>query len=530
MLLHDLLVHSAERFPDQLAVLYKQESVSYSELKVRATDVAKGLLDIGLDRYDRVGVYLPKRPETVAAIFGVTMAGGLFVPVNPLLKEDQVRHILRDCGVRFLITSGDRLAQLAGTLSECRDVRVIVIGDADAAATTDVGKGRTIRWDDLVEAGESKRFHRMIDEDLAAVFYTSGSTGRPKGVSLSHRNMVCGAHSVAQYLENRTTDRLLAVLPFSFDYGFSQLSTAMSVGASVVLLDYLFPKDVMNAVDRHRISGLAGVPPLWNQLAKLEWSSVARESLRYLTNSGGAMPRTTLGRLREALPETKFYLMYGLTEAFRSTYLPPEEIDARPDSIGKAIPNAEVMVLREDGTQCEPGEAGELVHRGALVSHGYWSDPETTAIRFRPLPPSHPGTVRPEVAVWSGDTVTVDEDGYLYFVERRDEMIKTSGYRVSPTEIEEVVFSTGIVTEVLVVGVPHPELGQGIAIVFVPSAAGHDGSAAEADLLGICRDRLPNYMVPGYIEARDSLPRNPNGKIDRTAVRTELLAVFESRP
>jgi acyl-CoA ligase (AMP-forming) (exosortase A-associated) len=366
----------------------------------------------------------------------------------------------------------------------------------------------------------------VIAADMAAIFYTSGSTGKPKGVVLSHQNMVIGGRSVAQYLGNRPSDRILAVLPFSFDYGFSQLSTAFHRGASVFLMDYLFPRDVIRAADRYEITGLAGVPPLWIQLAKLAWPDKVARQMRYITNTGGAMPRTTLDQLRAQLPDTEVFLMYGLTEAFRSTYLDPKELDRRPDSIGKAIPNAEVLVVRDDGSPCKPGEPGELVHRGPLVSLGYWNDPEKTAERFRQVPNQDPGIVIPETAVWSGDTVVRDEDGFLFFVGRRDEMIKTSGYRVSPTEIEEAVYATGMVTEVAALGVPHPVLGQGIVIVTVVSPDhGPDGSPDK--LLEECRQRLPNFMVPGHVEWRQSLPRNANGKIDRKLMYEELKNLYK---
>jgi acyl-CoA ligase (AMP-forming) (exosortase A-associated) len=528
VLLHDLLLQGARRFPNDPALLFKQESISYSTLGSTVSSVASGLLNIGLARGGRVGVYLPKRPETVAGMFGITLAGGVFVPINPLLKDDQVGHILRDCDVQILITSEDRIPQLRGSLAESSALRTVVVVRASDESPLGVEDARIISWESLLDEHPKKEFHRTIDEDLAAIFYTSGSTGKPKGVMLSHRNMVAGAQSVAQYLDNRSADRLLAVLPFSFDYGFSQLSTAFLVGASVALIDYLFPRDVVSAVDKFGITGLAGVPPLWNQLARLEWPDGVKNTLRYITNSGGAMPRTTLDELRASLPSTKFYLMYGLTEAFRSTYLPPEDIDQRPDSIGKAIPNAEVVVLREDGTQCDAGEPGELVHRGVMVSLGYWNDPVKTAERFRVLPPQDPGMVHREIAVWSGDTVMRDADGYLYFVGRRDEMIKTSGYRVSPAEIEEVVYATGLVTEAIAIAASHPALGQGIVLIFVPAADTGDVAATADELLNHCRERLPNYMVPGHIEGRKSIPRNPNGKIDRAMIHREFASVFES--
>jgi acyl-CoA synthetase (AMP-forming)/AMP-acid ligase II len=287
----------------------------------------------------------------------------------------------------------------------------------------------------------------------------------------------------------------------------------------------LFARDILTVAQRERVTGLAGVPPLWAQLADLEWPAEVRESLRYITNSGGAMPGATLTRLRSALPSTRVFLMYGLTEAFRSTFLPPSEIDRRPGSMGKAIPNAEILVVRPDGTPCEPNEVGELVHRGSLVSLGYWNDPQKTAERFKPAPGRPGGLVIPEIAVWSGDTVRKDEDGYLYFVGRRDEMIKTSGYRVSPTEIEEIVFATGLISDAAAVGVPHPTLGQAVALVV----AGTQSPGAAAALLSECKKQLPAYMVPAHIDWRETIPRNANGKYDRALLARELSSLFAAQ-
>jgi acyl-CoA ligase (AMP-forming) (exosortase A-associated) len=336
-------------------------------------------------------------------------------------------------------------------------------------------------------------------------------------VVVSHRNLVAGAESVSGYLGNTADDVILAALPLSFDAGFSQLTTAFAVGAHVVLTNYLVPGDVLKPCRRFGVTGLTCVPPLWLQLADLDWPDEVRHRLRYFANTGGRMPRATLDRLRAVFPNAAPYLMYGLTEAFRSTYLDPAEVDRRPDSIGRAIPNAEILVVRPDGSLCDPGEEGELVHRGALVALGYWNDPERTAARFRPAP-GRPGGL-PETAVWSGDTVVRDTDGFLYFVGRADEMIKTSGYRVSPTEIEEAVFETGLVREVVAVGMADPRLGQHIAVVVTP----HEGEGVdEAALLAELRRALPLYMVPRRVEVRPHLPRSPNGKYDRTALRQEL--------
>ncbi|MET0508508.1 MAG: acyl-CoA ligase (AMP-forming), exosortase A system-associated, partial [Burkholderiaceae bacterium] len=446
--------------------------------------------------------------------------------------------------VHTLVTSAPRLATLAEVLPTCADLRHVVLAGAAGAESSLLGAAKgsvgqvaeTARtpvtslaasvqlheFDEFRLRPAGRPLHRVIDTDMTAILYTSGSTGLPKGVVLSHRNMVAGACSVASYLENRPDDRILAALPLSFDAGLSQLTTAFVVGATVVLHDYLLAIDAVRALERERITGLAGVPPLWMQLAALDWQPTIDDHLRYFTNTGGKMPAATLAQLRRKVPRARPYLMYGLTEAFRSTYLPPEEIDRRPDSMGKAIPNVEILVVRDDGTPAAPGEPGELVHRGALVSLGYWNDPQKTRERFRPLPGQRPELPLQEIAVWSGDTVRRDEDGFLYFIGRRDDMIKCSGYRVSPTEVEEAVFRTGLVREAAAIGVPHPTLGQAIVVVALPSSGGGDTRT----LLAACRDELPGYMVPTTIEwVETALPRNANGKIDRKA-----LVAARSRP
>jgi len=526
-LIHEFIFQSAQRTPAAQALSYQEQRLTYANLSEEINRVAQAWLTCGLGRGERVAVYLEKRLETVTALFGTAAAGAVFVPVNALLKPEQVSYILNDCNVKILVTSMDRLALLGPVLSQCRDLRSVVVVDAKEALPamlTGHPNLEVISWEHAQTAARKTCLptHPTIDSDMAAILYTSGSTGKPKGVVLSHRNMVAGAQSVAAYLENTPQDRILSVLPLSFDYGLSQLTTAFCVGACTVLMNYLLPRDIIKIVNQEKITGLAAVPPLWIQLAQL--NELEGASLRYITNSGGAMQRTTLDLLRRTLPRTQIYLMYGLTEAFRSTYLPPAELARRPDSIGKAIPNAEVMVLREDGSRCAPGEPGELVHRGALVALGYWNDSEKTAERFKPIPSLHSGLTVPELAVWSGDTVRMDEEGFLYFVGRKDEMIKTSGYRVSPTEVEEVIYASGQVEEAAAIGVTHPALGQAIVVVVTPR---RDQALNTEALLAACRPHLPTYMLPAKIEVRQGhLPRNPNGKIDRKHLACELENLF----
>ena len=520
-LIPHLIRDSARRLPAHIALEFKDERLTYAELDALMEKTARAVLAAGLGRGERVAIYLPKQIETVAAIFGASRAGAVFVPVNPALKGRQVAYILKDCNVRLFITSNDRLVGLAEELKECPDLTRVVVTN-DKVAAVDLPGVKLATWKDFMAGGAADRKpHRVIDADMTAILYTSGSTGMPKGVVLSHRNMVAGAKSVAEYLGNNPDDVILSVLPLSFDAGLSQLTTAFAAGARAVLMNYLMPRDVVKAVAHYRVTGLTCVPPLWIQLKDIDWPAEAVESVRYIASTGGRMPRPVIAKLRERLPKSKVIIMYGLTEAFRSTYLPFEEIDKRIDCMGKAIPNAEIMVVREDGTPCAPGEIGELVHRGALVSLGYWNDPARTAERFKPAPGQPAGIPIPEIAVWSGDKVKRDADNYFYFVGRNDEMIKTSGYRVSPTELEETLYASGLIGEVVALGLDDAELGQAIAVVATPR---QDATLDKDALIAYCRKALPTYMVPHHVIAWPELPRNPNGKLDRKDIGDKIRA------
>ena len=522
VLLHELLARAAACWPMRTALTVGAEHFLYADVQAQVKRCAAGLLALELTPGARVAVFLEKRLETVVASFAIPAAGGVLVPVNPLLKAPQVAHILQDAGATLLVTTAARWAVLAPLLAHCPRLRQVVLCDAMPPATEGaVPAGLALHpWPDLL-ASQPARLPTLLESDVAVFFYTSGSTGLPKAVVLSHRNLVAGATSVAGYLHHHADDSLLAVLPLSFDAGFSQLTTAFLVGARVVLLNYLLPRDVLHALVREQVTGLTAVPPLYMQLAALDWPASAALSLRYWANTGGRMPRATLEKLRQLAPHAQTYLMYGLTEAFRSTYLPPGEVAQRPDSIGRAIPNAEVRVLRPDGSECAVDEPGELVHRGPLVALGYWNRPEETARRFRPWPPILCGAggegLAPERAVYSGDTVRRDAEGFLYFVGRRDEMIKTSGYRVSPTEVEEVLYASGLVAEALVYAVPDDLLGSALcaALLASPAASGCADKDSAA-VLAHCREHLPAFMWPKALDwVGQPLPRSPNGKLDR---------------
>jgi acyl-CoA ligase (AMP-forming) (exosortase A-associated) len=515
-LLHHMLRTSANRAPEKEALVHNQERLSYREVARRVGGLALGLQQAGVQRGDRIGIYLDPSIHQVLSIFAISQAGGVFVPINQLLFPDQVAHIANDCKMRGLITTRSKLETLGCTLTNIPSLEFVVVVQDSTPPSFPLplhsfeelcGLHCPNLWRDMA-----------IDKDLAAILYTSGSTGKPKGVMLSHANIMAGASIVSTYLGITEAERILAVLPFSFDAGLNQLMTAFQQGGTLVLMTFVFAREIVQVLLNEQITGLAGVPTLWSLLAQPN-SSLWKQSfpaLRYITNTGGAVPQSVLGILRTALPTTKIFLMYGLTEAFRSTYLPPEELDGRPTSMGKAIPNTEILVVNEHGQPCKPGEVGELVHRGPTVSMGYWGQPELTARVLRPHPFLQPELGNEEKVCYSGDLVKMDEDGFLYFVGRRDTMIKSSGFRISPTEVEEVLFRSGEVRQAAVIGIPDEVLGQSIKAFVVPK----DSVPVDASsLIAFCAENIPRHMIPKAVEVLDELPKMSNGKVDYVALR-----------
>jgi acyl-CoA ligase (AMP-forming) (exosortase A-associated) len=479
--------------PHDIALVDRAGTLDFAGLEAMVGAVASWLAAQVPLGGSRVATWLPKTRLACVMPLAAARAGLVHVPVNPLLKRAQVAHILADSGAALLVTQEGRASTFLpdDVPEDCR-----VVAEELVAVTGDVMPPSVAPTD-----------------DLAAILYTSGSTGRPKGVMLSHANLWLGAISVAHYLELTPADRVLGVLPLSFDYGQSQLLSTWSAGASVAPLDYLTPRDVIKGIERYAATTLAGVPPLWIQLLEAEWPAETAARLRRLTNSGGALTPAMVRGLRARFPAADLYAMYGITEAFRSTYLDPALVDTHPESIGRAIPFAEVMVVRPDGTRAAAEESGELVHAGALVSQGYWRDPERMPERYRPAPAfSRLGGT----AVYSGDIVVEGTDGLLRFVARADEMIKSAGNRISPTEVEEAVLAGGEASEAVALGVPDDRLGQAIVVVLAGDAAN------EAPLRERLRRELPGFMQPLRYEWRTSLPRNANGKFDRAALRAEM--------
>lgn len=491
------LDHLALRGSDaDAALVLRGETLSWKDLRSRVAALA-GWLQAQLPQPGaRVATWAAKGELTCLMPLAAARAGLVHVPINPLLKRGQVNHILADSGAMLLLGTPARLDTLE-------------VGDAPAGC-------RVLGEDEVLEqAAGAVPLASPSSHDpasTAAILYTSGSTGKPKGVVLSHANMWLGAVSVAHYLDLAADDVTLAVLPLSFDYGQNQLLSTWYAGGAVVPLDYLLPRDVVRACEKHAVTTLAAVPPLWVQLVGLEWPPAVAAKLRRVTNSGGALTSDLSAALRAKLPQTRIFAMYGLTEAFRSTYLDPGLLADHPTSMGKAIPFAEVLVINDAGQLAGDDEEGELVHCGPLVAQGYWNDPVRTEERFRPAPA---GSRYGGTAVWSGDRVRRDAEGLLYFAGRRDAMIKSAGNRISPMEIEEAALASGQVTEAVALGVPDPALGQAILLVVRGSG---DETALRA---GLKRD-LPNFMQPQVIVWRDAMPVNPNGKLDRAALVAEV--------
>src|ERR687893_366417 len=517
--LHDLLHNAAERDPRKVAVVDGKTEHTYEDLERASSSLGAALVESGVKKGDRVGVYLEKSWEAIVAMLAASRIGAAYVNINPLFKPPQVSYLVQDCDVRVMIGDSARLDELEPATIE---------GPAFYKGERP-GEGVAGRLEDLAEAlggdGDAPRIEREVSEvDLATILYTSGSTGMPKGVATSQRNVVVGAQIVSTYLENSSDDRILSALPLHFDAGMSQFTTSLRVGATLVLQRSRLPGDLTKALRRHEITGFTGVPPLWALLLRSAKSlrEEPLEHLRYIANTGGRIPQANLDELRRVLepPGTKIYLMYGLTEAFRSTYLAPEEIwrssPEQGNCIGKAIPNTDIMVVTKEGKEAAPGEPGELVHRGPTVALGYWGNEEATREAYRSNPLAPPELLGVERVVYSGDTVKRDEEGYLYFLGREDAMIKNQGYRLSPEEVENLLLGSGLVHEACAFGVENPAVGQDVVAVISLRDGGGEGAVDRVREYVIKNG--PPYMIPKEIIVRDELPKNANGKIDRKGI------------
>jgi acyl-CoA synthetase (AMP-forming)/AMP-acid ligase II len=517
-LVHELIYDAARRDPLAPALRYDGARIGYGALALMVEAAGGGLRALGARPHDRVALYLPKREEAVCALFGAAAAGCAFVALDPACGAAQAGLLLRDSGARVLVTTSELLATLEAELAQCPALRWAVVCGTPGAAVDGL---ELVHWDELLRAGAGGARWRGIDDDLAALIYVQGAPA-PAALLLSHRNLVAGARALQRCLRVTHHDRLLAALPLSLDFGLHQLTTAFAAGAGAVLLNPEGAGDVARAVDEESITVLAAQPPLWAELAETGLRD-AGGALRVAVNASGTLAPATVAALRRALPRTRIVLMHGYPEAFRATSLAQEEFERHGDSIGRALPQAGLLVLRPDGARCEPGEPGELVQRGPLVAQGYWNDTARTRDCFRPLPP-RAGVALRETGLWTGETVSADEEGYLYRARAGDEIIRTAGRRVCASEVEEVVYATGLAEEAVALGVAHPALGQVIAVL----ARARAGCTLDSALvLAACRARLPEHMLPAMVDVRRApLPRDRGGHIDRALLAGELASLF----
>ncbi len=523
-LVHHFLEDAARRHPGKTALVCDDRRLTYAEIEEAAARLARRLAELGVRRQDRVAIFLDNCPEAVIALFGVLKAKAVFVMLSPTLKPKKLNYILRDAGAVALITQPSKRAVVEQALEglETRGHLLWVPAPAQepiASATP----WETHSWQELVseesgrpspEAFRAPARSQGIDLDLATIIYTSGSTGEPKGVMSTHANVLAAVRSITGYLQNDERDVLLAALPLSFDYGLYQVLMAFFFGGTVVLeKSFLFPVKVLEKAAAERVTGFPLVPTMAALLLQLgDLTRFDLSSLRYFTNTAAALPVAYIRKLRELFPQVTIYSMYGLTECKRVSFLPPEELDRRPDSVGIPIPNEEVMVVDEAGNEVAPGVVGELVVRGSNVMPGYWNAPEETARRFRPG--RYPG----ERLLYTGDLFRRDEEGYLYFVARKDDLIKTRGERVSPREVENALCELEGVAEAAVIAVPDEILGSAIQAFVVPKA---DANLTEKDLFRHCKRMLEEFAIPKYFVIREALPRNASGKIDKLALKAE---------
>ena len=496
MLVQHFLENSAARFPDKTALVCNGQRLTYAEIDSQANQLANALLDHGVQRRDRVVIYMPNCVEAVISIFAVLKAGGTFVVVNATTKQDKLTYILNNCKATAIVTAS-RQSKLAHTLLDVVPSLEFAVLCGGNTSTFPVG-GKSAKkvytlTALLAQYPADRPFCPTIDQDLACLIYTSGSTGDPKGVMSGHNNVVFASGSIIKYLENVQDDIVINVLPLSFDYGLYQLLMTFRFNGTLVLeRSFVYPAAVLKRIEAERVTGFPGVPTIFAILLQMDLSKYDLSSIRYITNTAAALPPDHIMAIREQFSWARLYSMYGLTECKRCTYLPPDD-----------IPGTEVWIEDEDGNRAKPGDIGELVIRGSHVMRGYWEDPETTAKAY------HPGPTPGERILYSGDYFKMDDEGYLYFLSRKDDIIKSRGEKVSPKEVEDVLYSISGVIQAAVIGVPDPILGQAIKAFVAMEGV----ELSERDILRHCRMQLEDFMVPQLVEIRDNLPVSSNGKI-----------------
>jgi amino acid adenylation domain-containing protein len=523
-LVHEWLSRSARRFPDKVALICGKQRWTYKALNQHADHLASALLDVGICRGDRVAVFMDNSAETVISLYGILKAGGVFIILAGSLKGAKLHYILENSGARALITHTSKAKVVSDALSEGTGERKVIWVGSTKRIPLQLSKS-SLGWDEIfsdfddtiADGQKDSRLPRCIDVDLATLIYTSGSTGEPKGVMSTHHNMISAARSIVQYIENVEDDIILDVLPLSFDYGLYQVIMSVMFGGTVVLeKSFLYLHNVLERISQEKITGFPIVPTIVAMLLKLQdLKKYDFSTLRYMTNTGAALPVEHIRRLRDMFPHVTMISMFGLTECKRVSYLPPEELDRIPSSVGKAMPNCEVFVVDENGNEVPPGETGELIVKGSNVMQGYWADPEITARTYKD------GQYPSGRILHSGDYFRQDERGFLYFLGRKDDMIKSKGERISAKEVENNISSMEGVAEVAIIGVPDEIFGRAIKAYIVPAPG---VELPEKQVLKYCAENMETFMVPKYIEFMESLPKTPNGKIDKKQLKAKAEA------
>ena len=507
MLAHDFLQHSAKQLPCKTALVSDGVRLTYAEIDKMANRLAQAMIDQGLNCGDRVIIYYRNSLEVVVSIFATLKANAVFVVVNPSTKAQKLSYILNNCTATTLLASTKNQASLKKIISETPSIKFVV--NLGKPIEEGIIEKKACLDFSAIQARYSAScpLQKSIDLDLACLIYTSGSTGEPKGVMSDHSNVVFAAESVIEYLQNVESDIVLNVLPLSFDYGLYQLLMTFKFGGTLILeQSFAYPASILKLIEKESVTGFPGVPTTFSILLQMDLSAYDLSSLRYLSNTGAALPPNHIAELQKKFPTATIYSMYGLTETKRTLYLPPDQLKIRPGSVGIAIPGTEVWLEDNTGKRLGPGKTGELVVRGRHVMRGYWGNPKDTAIRFRPGP--LPG----EQVCYTGDLFRTDADGYFYFVCRKDDIIKSRGEKVAPKEIENVAYSLDGIIEAAVVGVPDPILGEAIKLLVVTN----NPQTTKAKVLAHCRKHLEDFMVPKYVEFRQTLPKTGSGKINKT--------------
>ncbi|MBC8486828.1 MAG: AMP-binding protein [Bacteroidetes bacterium] len=514
----DYLKNTSELFPNKEALIFGNERWTYSSID-RSTDfLGISLLDLGIQRQDRIVIFLDNSTEIVLSLYGILKAAGVFVIINGSVQAQKLSYILKDSGARILITHTSKNKVVSNAISNLKldnNFKIIWVGAYNNMPQNLIL--HSIRWHELFKNKISQENIRKklmavragcIDIDLAALIYTSGSTGEPKGVMTTHQNMISAARSIIEYLENTENDIILNTLPLSFDYGLYQIIMAFMFGGSVVLeKSFIFFTNIIQRLINEKVTGFPIVPTIIAMILKsVDLKKYDLSALRYISNTGAALPVDHIQKLRKILPHVSIYSMFGLTECKRISYLPPEEIDKRPSSVGKAMPNCEVFIVNKNEEEVKPGEVGELVVRGANVMKGYWNSPKLTSKVFRP------GLGFDEKLLFTGDYFKMDDDGFLYFLERKDDMIKSRGERISAKEIENILYQIEEVNECAVIGIPDEIFGQAIKAFIVKTT---NSKLKEKDILNYCFQHLEPFSIPKYVKFLDELPKNPHGKVDK---------------